>query len=284
MKQGRKSRVGLLIRGLVVISAFSLWCMPALGQGGGGGAGGGGGGAGGGGAGGGGAGGGAGGAGTGTSSGTSSVGTGMIFGTTGSGSPGVTNPTGTAPISTVNPLNYYFASPTTAGYGSNVTLQSQNSIALSTAGGAGGTLVTGKGTFGVTDYKAPTAVQQATITVNNGIRATTAAAATATSTATNPGFTTMGTKRAAAYYTTVSPRMMSAPPSAGGLQTNLQTVFAQSSALPTAQNLNVSVDGQQTVLLRGTVGSEDERTMAEGLARLTPGVRAVDNQIQVRPK
>jgi osmotically-inducible protein OsmY len=208
----------------------------------------------------------------------------MIFGTTGTGSPGVTNPTGTSPISTVNPLNYYFASPITSGYGSNVSLQAQNSIALSTAGGAGGTLVTGKGTFGVTDYKAPTAVQQATIQVNNGIRATTAATAASSSATSNPGFTTMGSKRAAAYYTTVSPRMVLPAAAAGGLQTQLQTMLAQSSALPTAQNLGVSMDGQQTIVLRGTVGTEDERTMAEGLARLTPGVRAVDNQITVRPK
>jgi hypothetical protein len=259
----------------VFVLGLSL-ATPAFASGGGGGGGGG--------AGGGGAGGGGAGGGGGTSSGTTSVGTGMIFGTTGSGSPGVTNPTGTSPISTVNPLNYYFASPTTSGYGPNVTLQAQNSIALATAGGAGGTLVTGKGTFGVADYKAPTAVQQATIRVNNGITATTAAASAASSATTNPGFTTMGTKRTAAYYTTVSPRMGVTPASAGVLQTELQTTLARSSALPTAQNLGVSMDGQQTVVLRGTVATDDERMMAEGLARLTPGVRAVDNQIIVRPK
>jgi osmotically-inducible protein OsmY len=42
----------------------------------------------------------------------------------------------------------------------------------------------------------------------------------------------------------------------------------------------VEVDGQ-TVILKGKVPSEDERRLAEGLIRLTPGVRAVRNELIV---
>jgi osmotically-inducible protein OsmY len=292
MTHGRTSRVGLLVRSVVVVLGFTVWCMPAFGQGaggagaGGGGAGGGGaggGGAGGGGAGGGGAGGGgAGGGGTGGGGGSIGSGT-LLFGTSGTGSSGVTNPSGTSPISTINPLNYYMASPLTSGYASNVTLKSQNSLALATTTGSATTIVSGKGTFGVAEYKATTA----NIQVNNGIRAmTTAAAAASTGAGTTfAGLSTSGTKRAGQYYTTVDRDMYTAsaivPPVQ--LQTDLRSALAQSSGL-VGQNVNVLVDGQDTVLLQGTVATERDRQLAEGLIRLTPGVRFVRNEIAVQPR
>jgi BON domain len=283
MKYGRTSRVSLLVQVMVVGLSLAAWSAPAFGQGGGGGgAGGGGGGAGGGGAGGGGAGGGgAGGGGTGTGGGGGSIGSGsLIFGNIGLGSSGVTNPSGTSPISSVNFQQPYMASPLTSGFGSNMSLKSQNTLALAAATGSANTVVTGKGTFGVTEYKVTTTNP----VLNNNIRATAAAASAGTiSTSAAVGFTTAGTPRAPKFVTNISPRMMVPAMPPAQIQASLNTVLAQSaSALPTGRNLNVAVGDQNVVVLRGTVATEDERRFAEGLIRLTPGVQYVDNQIQIQ--
>jgi ferric-dicitrate binding protein FerR (iron transport regulator)/tetratricopeptide (TPR) repeat protein len=68
--------------------------------------------------------------------GTGQIGSGvLLFGGSGTGSSGVHYWNGTAFISQINPLNYYMASPYTSGFGSNVTLKSQNSLALATTTG-----------------------------------------------------------------------------------------------------------------------------------------------------
>ena len=51
-------------------------------------------------------------------------------------------------------------------------------------------------------------------------------------------------------------------------------------ALPSASQIRLEMAGQ-TVVLRGTVASEDERQLAEGLVRLEPGVAAVRNELVV---
>jgi osmotically-inducible protein OsmY len=51
-------------------------------------------------------------------------------------------------------------------------------------------------------------------------------------------------------------------------------------ALPSANQIRLEMAGQ-TVILRGTVASEDERQLAEGLIRLEPGVAAVRNELVV---
>jgi osmotically-inducible protein OsmY len=51
-------------------------------------------------------------------------------------------------------------------------------------------------------------------------------------------------------------------------------------ALPSANQIRLEMAGQ-TVVLRGTVASEDERQLAEGLVRLEPGVAAVRNELVV---
>jgi len=284
MRHGRTSRVGLIFQAAVVGLAFAMWCGPAFGQGGGGG-GAGGGGAGGGGAGGGGAGGGGAGGGgaggTGTGGGTGSIGSGsLIFGNIGLGSSGVTNPSGTSPISSVNFQQPYMASPLTSGFGSNMSLKSQNSLALAAATGSSNSLVSGKGTFGVVEYKATTTNP----IINNNIRAMTATATAATATTSAAvGYTTAGVQRTPKFVTNVSPRMMVAGTPPAQVQAGLNSVLAESiSAMPTARNLNVAVGDQNVVVLRGTVATEEERRFAEGLLRLTPGVTYVDNQIQIQ--
>ena len=85
---------------------------------------------------------------------------------------------------------------------------------------------------------------------------------------------------------------MPPPVAPAQMQTELKAILASSAAaLPSAQNLNVSaqnlqnlnvyVDGNQVVVLQGTVGTEDDRKLVEGMVRLTPGVQFVRNEIQV---
>ena len=147
------------------------------------------------------------------------------------------------------------------------------------------TILTGKGTFGVAAYKATTA----TITVNNGIKATTSGAgggAGTTSTTAN-GFNTIGVRRTPQYMTIVANSMLPPPAPAGQLQASLKATLSQSSQLPSGKNLNVAVESfnnQPVVVLQGTVATEEERRLAENLLRLTPGVRLVKNNIQVQPR
>jgi osmotically-inducible protein OsmY len=61
----------------------------------------------------------------------------------------------------------------------------------------------------------------------------------------------------------------------------LQQYFANSDRLPSHGNIRVEVDGP-TVVLRGTVSDDHERRQAEALARLTPGVRDLRNELSVR--
>jgi len=80
--------------------------------------------------------------------------------------------------------------------------------------------------------------------------------------------------------TTGTPQQSFAPRNAALEQTVLN-VLASSSALPSKQGILVAVAGE-TVILRGTVADMHQKRMAEALLRLTPGVRNVLNEIQVR--
>jgi hypothetical protein len=62
---------------------------------------------------------------------------------------------------------------------------------------------------------------------------------------------------------------------------DLQKVIAGSTRLPSRENINVTVGTDGVVVLRGTVGSERERRMAEATLRLSPGVREVRNELQM---
>jgi hypothetical protein len=174
-----------------------------------------------------------------------------------------------------------------AGFGANMTLKSQNSFPLQTSstGTSQTTIVTGKGPFGVTEYKTTTT----TIQANNGIRATNMGNAaggggitTGTSAAT--GFTTAGMRRAPAYYTAVGKGLQVPPMPPARMQADLRSMLAQTAALPSARSIDVLVNNDQGVILQGVVGSEEERTLAAGLISLTPGVHYVDNQILVQPR
>jgi hypothetical protein len=71
-----------------------------------------------------------------------------------------------------------------------------------------------------------------------------------------------------------------APAARAGFYPEVRAVIARSTALSRPGNIQVDVEGQ-TVILKGKVPSDEERRLAEGLIRLTPGVRTVRNELIV---
>jgi osmotically-inducible protein OsmY len=61
----------------------------------------------------------------------------------------------------------------------------------------------------------------------------------------------------------------------------VQRVIGRSERLPSRDNIRVELEGP-AVVLRGTVADEHEARLAEALARLTPGVRDLRNELTVR--
>jgi len=92
------------------------------------------------------------------------------------------------------------------------------------------------------------------------------------------GFTTVGMRRAPAFSTGIGFAPPPAPAPAK-LQTELRGVLSRSSMLSSG-DIQIVVNGP-TVILRGRVGSEDERRLAEGLVWLTPGVHDVRNELRL---
>ena len=60
------------------------------------------------------------------------------------------------------------------------------------------------------------------------------------------------------------------------MQADARDAIARSSMLKNKDNINVGVNGT-VVTLSGTVNSETERSVAEGMVRMTPGVGDVLN-------
>jgi len=67
----------------------------------------------------------------------------------------------------------------------------------------------------------------------------------------------------------------------GQVIAQLQGIIDQSSALRNPRMIQIAMDGR-TVILRGKVADEDERRLAENLIRLTPGVRQVQNELEMQ--
>jgi osmotically-inducible protein OsmY len=72
------------------------------------------------------------------------------------------------------------------------------------------------------------------------------------------------------------PRPMAAPQ----LQGELRVTLDRSSALSRPGNIRVEMDNA-VVVLRGKVPNADERRLAEGIIRLSPGVRTVRNELEI---
>jgi hypothetical protein len=102
---------------------------------------------------------------------------------------------------------------------------------------------------------------------------------TGTATATTLGASSIGVRRAPQYTTTLGFQPRFEPQVR--VQANVQQYLARSERLPSRGDIRVEVDGP-TVVLRGAVADEHERRLAEALARLTPGVRDLRNELSVR--
>jgi len=63
------------------------------------------------------------------------------------------------------------------------------------------------------------------------------------------------------------------------IQSDVSGMFTRSTSLiPGAANVQVVANGSE-VTLRGAVGDVEEARLIEGMARLTPGVRTVKNEL-----
>src|SRR5262245_19515023 len=92
------------------------------------------------------------------------------------------------------------------------------------------------------------------------------------------GFTTIGTRKNPQYSTTLAYDVPLIKPVLN--RGELQRVVTLSPRLTAGNGIAVSVEGD-TVVLRGEVGSDRERRVAEGIIRMTPGVRNVSNELRV---
>jgi hypothetical protein len=101
-----------------------------------------------------------------------------------------------------------------------------------------------------------------------------------TATQETSGFTTIGIPRAPAYVTVLSEDTPLVTYSPTKLQVDLRAFIDRSSTLRSKKNIQVEVV-ESTVILRGTVADERERRLAEGMIRLTPGVRDVQNELVI---
>ena len=106
------------------------------------------------------------------------------------------------------------------------------------------------------------------------VPAPTAATTTATTTTQANGFTTYGQLRNPVYQTGFSSQVPIVQHTITDLHTRVRDAINRSSQLQGKHNIQVSLDGD-TLVLSGTVGSDHERRLAEGLARITPGVNGV---------
>jgi osmotically-inducible protein OsmY len=93
-----------------------------------------------------------------------------------------------------------------------------------------------------------------------------------------PGASSVGMRRAPGYLTELA-FDMPARPTIAAVRSDLQSVIDRSSRLPSRGNIQVLSEGD-TIVLRGQVGSERERRLAEGLLRLSPGVRQIRNELR----
>jgi len=82
------------------------------------------------------------------------------------------------------------------------------------------------------------------------------------------------------YSTT--PRFAAARPTLVQVRTDVEGLLVNSGRFASAGGMRVDLDGP-VVVLRGRVADDDERRLAENMARLSPGVREVRNELEIRP-
>jgi hypothetical protein len=166
----------------------------------------------------------------------------------------------------------YYGNPYSLGMmGSNNTPSGTMSFGSALYNSTGGTTATRGGRGGNTGTFGSTGIG----TVSRGL--------TGTTNTTFNGASSAGIMRVPAYVTVITFKPNVVPPlqMQAQVQTSIQQSLAQATQLTTGRSLQVVMDGP-VVVLRGNVADEEERRLAENLARLTPGVRDVRNELVPR--
>jgi hypothetical protein len=102
---------------------------------------------------------------------------------------------------------------------------------------------------------------------------------------TNASVITQSDRPVAAVIMFSGPTSRPAPqvPASVRAEADLRAAFDRSQSISTAKSIVFQVAPDGTTVLRGTVSNSDERRLAEGLARITPGVRNVVNELTIQP-
>ncbi len=242
---------------------------------------------------------------TATTTGTTGTGTSSNTSTSAGGTPNIqqdaiptislTGPTGSS-LSRSNILGTYYANPlyqgnsptTTVGPGGFGSPTFGASGSGSTTGGSTRTSGINTGTASNTGRTGTTGMTGTGTTGRTGTTATSGAANRTSTTGTNrnasfnsnsnfTGGEVIPLQRAISYTATLrfaSPAIVPAQ-----MQADLQTVIGRSSMIANPSAINISMDGP-IVVLRGNVKDEDEARTAEGMIRLSPGVKQVRNELK----
>ena len=110
----------------------------------------------------------------------------------------------------------------------------------------------------------------------------TAVTTTANPSTTTKGFSTYGKLRNPVYSTSLSTDLPVVKHDITRIHLKVRDAIANSSRLKSKENIVVGIDGD-TIVLTGTVLSENERVFAEGLIRTNPGVYQVRNELAIVP-
>jgi hypothetical protein len=128
-------------------------------------------------------------------------------------------------------------------------------------------------TFGKGNY---TSTTQGATTQAGGGQATTTSTTAATNYGTQPGLV-----RNPQYVTVLTESVPPVVHQSGALFAEVRDVIDRSSRLQNKSAIQVNVNGD-TVILSGQVASDRDRVLVESIVKMTPGVRNVDNQLQVK--
>jgi hypothetical protein len=205
-------------------------------------------------------------------------------GTTGTGGRTGTSGAAASPTSN-NPYSTYYSNILAPGWGPSrqLTPVSSSTSTTGTTGGTGGGGSSSSSTGFNSALNSSGAIQ--TLKSNSLVQplyaptTTSTTGATSSATANTTGFSTVGTRRAPVYITTVGFRRgpRSTPTE---MQAEIRQALDGSPRLANGRAIQLAVNGT-TVVLQGNVASARERRVAELLARMTPGVRDVRNDLQV---
>jgi osmotically-inducible protein OsmY len=189
--------------------------------------------------------------------------------------------------SSSDPYSAYYTNPIAVGWGPVRQLApSASGTTTGGTGGFGGAGGGGGGTGTTTGFSSAlnSSGQIQTLKANSLAQPLYAVTTTTTGTATavggvTAGFSTVGIRRAPPYVTTVgfrrAPRISPAV-----VQADIRQALDLSPRLTDGRAIQLAVNGT-TVVLQGTVPSTRQRRIAELLARMTPGVRDVRNELRV---